>query len=263
MPRFAANLSTMFTELPMLERFAAAARAGFKGVEMQFPYEHSARDLAAAVREAGVEQVMFNMPPGSAAGDRGMAAVPGRAGEFEDSVDAALTYAQALGCTRLHAMAGVPRHGTDSDECRRIYLRNLRVAALTLARYDITLLIEPINTRDVPGYYLSRQKDALDIIAAVGERNVAVQMDLYHCQIMEGDLAKRIERNLARIGHIQIAGVPERHEPDDGEVNFAYLFALLDRLGYEGWIGCEYSPRNGTTQGLAWARPYGIGVGFG
>lgn len=259
MPKFAANLTMLFNEVPFLERFQAAAAAGFRGVEFLFPYDHSPDQVADRAREAGVEVVLFNLGPGDwDAGDRGVAAIPGREDEFEANLDRALDYARALGCRRLHAMSGIPPDDADPAACRASLVRNIRLAADRLAGHDITLLLEPINQRDIPGYFLNRQQQALDVLNEAGAANSALQMDLYHCQIAEGDLAMHIRRNIERIGHFQVAGVPERFEPDTGEVNYPYLFGLIDGLSYDGWIGCEYRPQNGTRAGLNWARAYGI-----
>lgn len=257
MPRFAANLSMMYTEHPFLERFAAAAADGFRAVEFLFPYEHEPQQIASQLREHDLEQALFNLPPGDwASGERGMACHPGREAEFAEGVERALHYAQATGCRRLHVMAGLVPPGVSADELRRTYVANLKLAAQRAAPHGVTLLIEPINTRDMPGFYLNYQQQAHDLVAEVGADNLKVQMDLYHCQIMEGDLSRRIERHFAGIGHVQIAGVPDRHEPDLGEVNYPCLFDLLDRLGYAGHIGCEYRPRAGTRAGLGWLQPY-------
>lgn len=257
MPRFAANLSMMYTEHPFLERFAAAAADGFRAVEFLFPYEHEPQQIASQLREHDLEQALFNLPPGDwASGERGMACHPGREAEFAEGVERALRYAQATGCRRLHVMAGLVPPGVSADELRRTYVANLKLAAQRAAPHGVTLLIEPINTRDMPGFYLNYQQQAHDLVAEVGADNLKVQMDLYHCQIMEGDLSRRIERHFAGIGHVQIAGVPDRHEPDLGEVNYPCLFDLLDRLGYAGHIGCEYRPRAGTRAGLGWLQHY-------
>jgi 2-dehydrotetronate isomerase len=257
MPRFAANLSMMYNEVPFLERFAACARDGFQGVEFLFPYAFPAEAIAAELERHGLQQVLFNTVPGAfEAGERGLASLPGREAEFLAGVDRAIEYAIALRCPRLHAMAGIAPPDADRGERREVYVGNLREAATRCAKHGITLLIEPINTRDIPGFFLNRQADAHAVVGDVGAGNLKVQMDLYHCQIVEGDLAMRIRQHLAGVGHVQIAGVPERHEPDVGEINYRYLFALLDELGYDGWIGCEYRPRAGTSAGLGWLRPY-------
>ncbi len=255
MPKFAANLSLMFTEVPFLERFEAAAGAGFGAVEFLFPYDFGTDDIASRLTAHGLRNVLFNLPPGDwAAGERGIAALPGRQAEFRQGVADALRYAAALGTPNLHAMAGLVPAGADRAACRAAYVENLRYAAAECARHGITLLIEPINQRDMPGYFLSYQDEAHAIRAEVGAPNLKVQMDLYHAQIMEGDLAVKLKKYLPHIGHIQIAGVPERHEPDTGEVNYPYLFRLLDELGYDGWLGCEYRPAQGTVEGLGWMR---------
>lgn len=257
MPRFAANFSMMFTEVPFLERFDAAARAGFKAVEFLFPYQHPIETIAAVRADAGVEVALFNMPPGDwDAGERGLACLPGREVEFRDGVAMALAYAKALECPRLHVMAGLAPEGSDQARLEAVYTDNLSHAAEALATADRTALIEPINTRDIPGFFLNYQADARRFQDRVGASNLKIQMDLYHVQIMEGDLAMAIRGQIGRVGHIQIAGVPERHEPDVGEINYPYLFALLDELGYAGWLGCEYRPKGRTEDGLNWVTPY-------
>ena len=257
MPRFAANLSFMYNEHPFLDRFAAAARDGFLGVEYLFPYEHPARELAARLEEHGLEQALFNAPPGDwAGGERGIASLPGREDEFRRSIDTALEYARVLGNKRLHFVAGLVQPGVERARQREVYVKNLALAAKACAAVGVTAVIEPINTRDIPGFFLERQDEAHAIVRDVGAPNLKVQMDLYHCQVVEGDLAAKIREFTGGVGHVQIAGVPERHEPDTGEVNYPYLFALLDELGYDGWIGCEYRPRTGTSQGLGWAAPW-------
>lgn len=258
MPRFAANLSMMYNEVPFLDRFAAAAADGFEAVEFLFPYEHPPEEIAHRLQSHGLEQVLFNLPPGDwAAGERGMACLPGREAEFACSVQTALPYARATGCRRLHAMAGiVPQQGVSLAQARATYVANLRDAAQTLAPHGITLLIEPINTRNMPGYFLNYQQQAHDVLAEVDRPNLKVQMDFYHCQVMEGDLMRRLQKHVGGVGHVQIAGVPDRHEPDTGEVRYDYLFDQLDALGYEGWIGCEYIPAGATSAGLGWLRQY-------
>ena len=244
----------MFNEVPFIARFEAAAKAGFKAVEFLFPYEHAAEEIAAALKANDLQNVLFNLPPGDwAAGERGLAALPGREAEFRAGVAKALSYAKALGTPCLHAMAGVLAVGAARAAAHRAtYAENLRYAANELTAHDITLLIEPINTRDMPGYYLNTQADAHAIRQETGAANLKVQMDLYHVQIVEGDIATRLRQYLPHIGHVQIAGVPDRHEPDSGEVNYTYLLRLLDELGYTGWVGCEYRPLNGTLAGLRW-----------
>ena len=260
MPNLAANISMMFTEQPFMERFAAAAQAGFKAVEYLFPYDHPAEDIASALRDNNLENALFNLPPGDwTKGDRGLTSIPGREAEFDGLIDQALDYARIIGCKRLHVMAGLKPEGADDAECRAVYVRNIKHAAERFAPHGITALLEPINTRDIPGFYLNRQDDAISVLDAVGAENAALQMDLYHCQIVEGDVAMKIRANFGRIAHFQIAGVPDRHEPDLGEVNYPYLFDVIDGLGYTGWIGCEYRPKGATLDGLGWAAPYGIG----
>jgi len=257
MPRFAANLSMLFTELPFAQRFAAAAAAGFEGVEFLFPYEHAPHDVACWLQESKLVNVLFNLPPGNwAGGERGMAALPGREAEFRAGVARAIDYALALGTPRLHMMAGLLPAGADPALHRATYLANLGYAAEQLGRHGIELMIEPINGRDMPGYFLVTQQQAHALRLECGEPNVKVQMDFYHAQIVEGDLATRLRENFAGIGHVQIAGVPGRHEPDVGEINYRYLFGLLDELGYDGWVGCEYRPRGATLDGLGWFAPY-------
>ncbi|MCD6680666.1 MAG: hydroxypyruvate isomerase family protein [Burkholderiaceae bacterium] len=255
MPKFAANLSWLYTELPFFDRFEAAARDGFRAVEFLFPYEHSAVEIRSALLANGLEQVLFNAAAGETrAGERGLASLPDRVDAFRASIDQALDYASVLGCTRLHLMAGVVRDDVPRAGQRATYVDNLRWACRRLASSGITALIEPINRRDVPGYFLTTQADAHAIVSEVAEPNLKVQMDLYHCQVVEGDVSTKIRRHIADVGHVQIAGVPERAEPDVGELHYPYLFALLDELGYDGWVGCEYRPRNGTRSGLGWLR---------
>jgi hydroxypyruvate isomerase len=249
----------MFQEHDFLDRFGAASRCGFRGVEYLFPYEWAPADIRRALDDSGVEQVLFNMAPGDwAGGERGMAALPGREADFAGTVTQAIDYARELGCTQLHAMAGIVHAGLDRDEAEKVYVANLRHAADEAARHGITVLIEPINTRDMPGYFLNTTTAARRILAAVSRPNLRLQLDLYHCQIMEGDLTEKIREHLEAVGHIQIAGNPGRHEPDVGEIHYPWLFDRLDRLGYDGWIGCEYRPRSSTLAGLGWAAPYGI-----
>ncbi|WKK17313.1 hydroxypyruvate isomerase family protein [Achromobacter insolitus] len=257
MPRLAANLTMMYTEHPFLDRFKAAAGDGFTGVEFLFPYEFTAAELKSRLDGSGLEQALFNAPPGDwAAGERGIASLPGREGEFERGFDQALEYAAVLGNRKLHVMAGLIRPEQDRSAHREVYLKNLASAARAAASAGVTVVIEPINTRDIPGFFLNRQDEAQAICAEVGADNLKVQFDIYHCQIVEGDIAMKLQRDIAGIGHIQIAGVPDRHEPDLGELNYPYLFERIDALGYTGWIGCEYRPRAGTSAGLGWAHPY-------
>ena len=273
MPKFAANLSMLYNELPFLDRFEAAARDGFLGVECLFPYAWSAHEMAARLQGNGLRQVLLNAPPGGtdaassvAAWDsalRGTACVLGREAEFRQGVEMALAYAETLDCPRIHLMAGLVPTGVERDAVRATYVANLRWAAAQAAQAGRGVLIEPINARDMPRYFLNRQDHAHEIVAEVGAPNLQVQMDLYHCQIVEGDVATKLRQYLptGRVGHIQIAGVPERHEPDSGELNDRYLLGVLDTVaaqcGWDGWVGCEYRPRRGavpggTSDGLGW-----------
>ena len=257
MPRFAANLSMMYGEHAFLDRFAAAAKDGFDAVEYLFPYDFAAAEIAARLKGNGLQQALFNAPPGDwVVGERGLACLPGREDEFRAGVMKAIEYAKALNCPRIHLMAGIAPAGAERAALRGVYESNLGWAAAQ-AR-DIDFLIEPINTRDIPGFFLNRQDEAHQIVQRVNAPNLKVQMDLYHCQIVEGDLARKLEAYLptGRVGHLQIAGVPERHEPDLGEVNYRYLFERIDALGYTGVIGAEYRPRAGTSAGLAWFQPW-------
>jgi hydroxypyruvate isomerase len=257
MPRFAANLSMMYTEVPFLERFGACAADGFRAVEFLFPYEHPAQVIRDELDRHGLQQVLFNAPPGSfEAGERGIAGLPGRRDEFQQGIAQAIEYAKVLGCPRVHVMAGLLKRESEFTAQRELYVDNLGWAARKLGDAGLTMLIEPINTRDIPGYLLNTQADAHAIVERIGASNLKVQMDLYHCQIVEGDVAMKIRKHLSGVGHIQIAGVPQRHEPDIGELNYPYLFELLDELGYDGWIGCEYRPKGRTSDGLGWLRPY-------
>jgi hydroxypyruvate isomerase len=257
MPRFAANLSMMYQEYAFLDRFEAAARDGFKAVEFMFPYDFPASDIRAKLKAHKLTQVLFNAPPGKfAVGERGIAALPGRETEFQRSIETALAYADVLGTRHLHVMAGIIGESDDVAHHRSTYLDNLTFAAAQAKPLDITIVIEPINVRDMPGYFLNYQNDAHLICEEVGVDNLRVQLDLYHCQIMEGDLAMTLKQTMGGVGHIQIAGVPDRHEPDDGEINYSYLFQLIDELGYTGWIGCEYKPRQNTSAGLDWLRQW-------
>jgi hydroxypyruvate isomerase len=268
MPRFAANLTLMYTEHSFLDRFAAAARDGFTSVEFLFPYEFPAATLAAQLKQNGLQQVLFNSPAGDwKAGERGIAALPGREQEFRDGLLLALEYAQALQCTRVHAMAGLVPAIVRREALRSVYLANLAWAAERARVSGVDLFIEPIAQRNIPRFFLNRQDEAHAIIAEIGAPNLKILMDLFHCQVEEGDLAIKIRKYLAepkqtRVGHFQIAGVPERHEPDTGEVNYSYLFALIDELGYEGWIGCEYVPAASTSKGLGWFAKWKTAAGM-
>jgi hydroxypyruvate isomerase len=257
-PKLAANLSLLFPQIPFPERFAAAARAGFRYVEYQFPYPFgSAAEIAQRAQDAGVEVVLHNLPGGDAArGDRGIACLPDRVAEFREGVERAIEYARAAGCPRLNTLAGVAPAGVAKEKLRETLIENLRYAAGKLKAAGLTLLTEPCNRRTIPGFFLSGSKDGIEIIDAVGAGNLLLQYDIFHMQIVEGDLAKTIERLLPRIGHMQLADVPDRHEPGTGEINYGFLLPEIDRLGYQGWIGCEYIPKGDTVQGLAWAKHY-------
>ncbi len=268
MPKFAANLSMLYPELDFLDRFEAAARDGFRAVEFLFPYAYEPAELAARLKSNGLLQVLFNGPPGDwNQGERGLASLPGREAEFRAGIARALMYAQALGCPRIHVMAGLVPAGVERNTVRPTYIANLRWAAAEAASQGIDVLIEPINTRDIPGFFLNRQDHAHELISEIGASNLRVQMDLYHCQIVEGDVAMKIRQYLptGRVGHFQVAGVPERHEPDIGEMNYPYLFDVIDKVstecGWDGWVGCEYRPRlgeqpGGTSNGLGWFKPW-------
>lgn len=258
MAKLAANLSLLFPQLSFAERFAAARKAGFRYVEYQFPYAFgSARQVADAARAAGVEVVLHNLPAGDAAkGDRGIACQPARAGEFREGVDRAIEYAKAVGCPRLNALAGIRSQGLDSEKAMQTLIENLRYAAGKLKAAGLTLLTEPCNTRTIPGFFLTTSKQGIEVIDAAAADNLQLQYDVFHMQIVEGDLAKTLERLLPRIGHIQIADVPGRNEPGTGEINYPWLLAHIDRLGYTGWIGAEYIPKGDTVEGLQWATPY-------
>jgi hydroxypyruvate isomerase len=253
MPKLAANLTMMFGEVPFLDRFEAAARAGFKGIEYLFPYDHLALVLKQKLRDNGLVQVLHNLPAGHwGAGERGIACLPDRVDEFKTGVDQAIEYASALECDRVNCLAGILPQGVSPDAARETFTSNLRYAAPRLAEAGIKLLIEAINTRDLPGFFLSNTRQAVDIIEAVGSDNLFVQYDIYHMQVMEGDIARTVQKHLPRIAHIQLADNPGRNEPGTGEINYPFLFRHLDAIGYRGWIGCEYKPRTTTVDGLGW-----------
>ena len=257
MPKFAANLTMMFNEVDFLDRFEAAAKCGFKGVEFLFPYAWDKDVLAEKLEKNGFQQALFNLPPGDwDAGDRGMAAIPGREAEFKDTVGLALEYAKALKCPTVHAMSGCAPEGVSLDAMSETLVSNLQYAADVYGAEGIDLIIEPLNSRNVPGYFLAYQGDAVKVIELCDKPNLGLQLDLYHVQIMEGDLAVHLKEFAGVTKHIQIAGVPERHEPDVGEVNYPYLFSLMDELGYAGWVGCEYTPKGKTEDGLGWFEAY-------
>lgn len=266
MPQFSANLSYLFTELPFLDRFAAAADAGFKAVEFAFAYDHPIDELRARVEASGVQVVLMNAPPGDfAAGERGLASLPGREDEYVTSIMTALDYASALGCPRLHVMAGVvPPHDDAAvraqrrAEHRRTLLLNVHFACATAAERGVAILLEALNPWDAPNYFYSTQGEVHGIRAEVGAANLKAQMDFYHMQRVEGGLTEKLERWLPHVGHMQIASVPGRHEPDLGEIDYAYLFRRIDALGYRGWIGCEYKPRTTTREGLTWRERLGV-----
>lgn len=255
MPKFAANLTMMFNEVPFPQRFAAAAKAGFPAVEFLFPYDYPPAEVARWLQEAGLKNALFNMPPGDwAAGERGVASLPGREEEFRAGVARAIEYARALGTPSIHAMAGLLPSGADRKRHREVFVANLRHAAKALAGEGRTLLIEPINSRDIPGYFLNTQAEAHAIREEIDQPNLKVQMDFYHAQIVEGDLSVTLRKHIAHVGHVQIASVPDRHEPDEGEIDYRHIFRLLDELGYPGWVGCEYRPRGRTEDGLGWLK---------
>lgn len=256
MPRFAANLSMMFTELPFLDRFAAASRAGFRAVEYLFPYEFPAEEIAERLRSFDLQQVLFNAPAGDwDAGERGLASLPGRDAEFDAAIANALRYAAVLDCPQIHVMAGVP--GDQAPHAAEdVFVERMTRAADAAAAAGRRLLVEPINARDMPGYLISSVPQALDLIERIDRNNVALQFDVYHAQITEGDITRLTEHVIGRAAHVQIASVPERHEPGTGELDDTRVFALLDALGYDGWVGCEYRPATTTEAGLEWFAPY-------
>ena len=259
MPRLCANLSMLFTELPFLQRFEAAANAGFSGVEYLFPYDFSSAQIKGELEVNGLTQVLFNLPAGDwAKGERGIACHPDRTEEFRAGVDLAIAYAKVLGNTRINCLAGIRPSGVDEALMESTLVDNLRYAADRLQAEGIDLVMEMINTRDIPGFYLTTTKQALAIREQVGGRNLSLQYDIYHMQIMEGDLARTMEQHLPAIRHVQLADNPGRHEPGTGEINYAFLFGHLDRLGYQGWIGCEYKPLTTTEAGLGWLKTHNV-----
>ena len=255
MPKFNANLTMLFNEVPFLDRFQAAAGAGFKGVEFLFPYAFDKDAIAERLDKHGLVQVLHNLPAGDwDAGERGIACHPDRVGEFRDGVGRAIEYATALGCKQLNCLAGIAPAGVDAEKVHATFVANLRFAAARLEEAGIRLLVEPINTFDIPGFHLNRTAQAIALIEEVGSPNLWLQHDVYHMQRMEGELANTITRHLPRIAHMQIADTPGRHEPGTGEINYAWLFRFIDQLGYDGWIGCEYKPAAGTREGLGWIK---------
>ncbi|MFT5934353.1 MAG: hydroxypyruvate isomerase [Hydrogenophaga sp.] len=262
MPRFAANLTMLYNELPFLDRFAAAAQSGFQAVEFLFPYDFAAEDIAQRLKDNGLQLVLHNLPAGNwASGERGIACHPDRAGEFRDGVHQALAYAAVLKPPQMNALAGIAPAGVSEDDARRTLVDNLTFAAHALGERGIRLLMEPINTFDIPGFFVNRTAQALAIMDEVGSSNLYLQYDIYHAQRMEGELAATLKQHLARIGHIQLADNPARNEPGTGEIHYRFLFEHLDALGYPGWIGCEYKPKDsgpgGTDAGLGWVAAHG------
>jgi hydroxypyruvate isomerase len=257
MPRFCANLTMLYGEHGFLDRFAAAAADGFKGVEYLFPYDFPKDELQERLGRHGLVQVLHNLPAGDwGGGDRGIGAVPGREGEFQDGVGRAIDYATALGCRQVNCLAGVPPEGADPERVRRTLVGNLRFAAPRLAEAGIRLLLEPVNTRDIPGFFVNRSAQAMAIIEEVGSDNLHLQYDFYHTQVMEGDLVPTFKRLKDKIAHVQLADNPGRNEPGTGEINYPFVFDALDAAGYAGWVGCEYKPKGRTSDGLAWFAPY-------
>jgi hydroxypyruvate isomerase len=255
MPKFCAHLGYQFNEVPFLERFAAAARAGYRAVEFPSPYTHEAGRLADLLSEWDLALVQFAAPMGGT-GEKGIACHPGRRQELEDGVAKAIAYAEVLGCKMVHIMAGIAPAEVAADAAYATYIGNLRFAARELGKHSLTALVEPINSHDMPGYFIDRPSRAIRALDDCGEPNVRLLYDIYHAQVMEGGLSRFIEQHVARIGHVQVADAPDRHEPGTGEINFDFLFRLIDRVGYTGWIGCEYHPAGSTIAGLAWLQPW-------
>jgi hydroxypyruvate isomerase len=257
MPKLAANLTMLWNELDFLARFGAAAKAGFKAVEYLFPYAYEKQQLVDLLGKHQLVQALHNLPAGDwAKGDRGIACQPERRGEFRDGVGKAIEYAQALGCPQLNCLVGIAPPAADPDAVRSNLVDNLKFAAAELGKAKLKLLVEPVNTRDIPGFYLCRTGQALELFAEVASPNLWLQYDIYHMQIMEGDLASTIKGNLSKIAHVQIADNPGRNEPGTGEIHHPFLFQLLDQQGYKGYVGCEYKPKGKTDAGLGWAKPY-------
>ena len=259
MPRLAANLSMMFNEVPFLERFAAARKAGFEGVEFLFPYEYPAAELRSRLNGEGLTQALFNMPPGDwARGERGLASLLGRQAEFREGVKRALDYAATLDCRRVHCMAGIPAPDVPAATAAAVYAANLAWAVEQARPAGVKLMLEPINHRDMPGYFLNTQAQGAAVIGAIGHDGLGLQFDVYHVQITEGDITKRMEQFMPVIDHMQIADVPARHEPGTGEIGWEFVFRRMDELGYAGWVGCEYRPAGDTVAGLEWRRRFGV-----
>lgn len=257
MPNLSANLTMLFTEVDFLDRFKLASQAGFKAIEYLFPYQWDKQLLADKIKANHLLQTLHNIPAGDwSAGDRGIACIPGREGEFQDGVGKAIEYAKALECPKLNCLAGVPPEDADPEKVRQILVDNLIFAAKALEKEGITMVVEALNNLDVPGFYFVHIEDILTVKREIGQSNIYVQYDVYHMQIMEGNLINTINRNISEIGHIQIADNPGRHEPGTGEINFPNLFKAIDQAGYDGWIGCEYVPATTTAEGLGWVKPY-------
>ncbi|MBB4122470.1 hydroxypyruvate isomerase [Martelella radicis] len=257
MPKFAANLSFLYADLPFLERIAAAAKDGFPAVEYVGPYDFPEAEVKAALDAAGVQQALFNLPAGDwAGGERGIGCLPDRVTEFRDGVDVAISYARALGCPKINCLAGIAPKGIPTERLEATLVENLKYAAPRLAEAGVKLLLEPINLRDIPGFFVSTTDHAERILDAVGSDNLFIQYDIYHTQIMQGDLAETYRRLKGKIAHIQLADNPGRHEPGTGEINYPFLFNMLDAEGYDGFIGCEYKPAAGTSEGLGWMKPW-------
>lgn len=257
MLKFSANLSTLFNEVGFLDRFELAFKAGFRGVECQFPYRWAREEVAERLDRYGLKLVMHNLPAGDLpAGERGVACLPNRVGEFQESVGLAIEYAKVLRCSRLNCLAGITPEGIPAEKVRQTLVDNLRFAAAALEKEGISLLVEALNNQDVPGFYLTRTRDVRQLFAEVGHTNLWLQYDIYHMQIMEGNLTRTIQANLARIGHMQLGDNPGRHEPGTGEINFSNLLRFIDEAGYNGWIGCEYYPASSTEESLKWVKSY-------
>jgi hydroxypyruvate isomerase len=256
-PKFSANLSFLYAELPFLDRFGAAAKDGFRAVEYVEPYQFPVEDVAAALKNNSLTQALFNLPPGDwGKGERGIGCHADRVDQFQEGVTTAIHYGQALGCTKINCLAGIAPAGTSAEERDAVLVSNLRYAAPRLADAGIKLLLEPINLRDIPGFHVSTTRHAERILDAVGSDNLFIQFDIYHTQVMQGDLVHTYARLKERIAHVQIADNPGRNEPGTGEINYPFVLSELDRLGYDGWVGCEYKPKTGTTAGLGWMKPY-------
>ncbi|WP_138469953.1 2-oxo-tetronate isomerase [Poseidonocella sp. HB161398] len=257
MTRLAANLSMLFADAPFLDRFDRAGAAGFEAVEFLFPYDHSIAEVKARLDRNALRLTLINAFAGDwAGGERGFAARPSKTAEFDASITQAIDYATGLGCPRIHVMSGITKDEPDRAKCEAVWIANMRKAADQAASAGLDISIEPLNTRDMPGYFIAHQDPALELIGRLGRRNVFLQFDVYHAQIMDGDIIRRIERLKGAYGHVQIAGVPDRHEPDEGELNYGAIFEAFDRTGFEGFLGCEYNPRGRTEDGLGWAAPY-------